>query len=222
MVGVGLALGALQAGLNTFQAIQSQKAMKQAAQAKAQAQQQLKNINEFNAFKAVQVPTLGFELAQQSQAQATTQAVEATKAAGAEGVASLGNILAANNAAALDLAAQAGEAKYKRDAMQAEAEQGIQQRKAERDFAIESYNLQDAAEREAQAKQNRNQAISGAVSALGGAALGAFEESALYKNKGMNFNVGDTASQGQPGYGVLSNQGQQPQQNQWWNSLTNP
>ena len=223
MVGVGLALGALQAGLNTFQAIQSQKAMKQAAQAKAQAQQQLKNINEFNAFKAVQVPTLGFDLAQQSQAQATTQAVEATKGAGAEGViGGVGQIVQANNAAALDLSAQAGDAKFKRDAMQAEAEQGIQQRKAERDFAIESYNLQDAAEREAQAKQNRNQAISGAVSALGGAALGAFEESALYKNKGMNFNVGDTASQGQPGYGVLSNQGQQPQQNQWWNSLTNP
>jgi hypothetical protein len=186
MVGLGLALGVLGAGLNTFQAIQSQKAMKQAGQARAQAQQQLKNIKEFNAFKQVQVPTLGFDLAQQSKAQATTQAVEASKAAGAEGAAALGDILRAGFEQDLNIAAQAGEAKFKRDAMQAEAEQGIQSRQAERDFAIGAYNLQDATDRENQAKQNRNEAISGAVSALGGAALGAFEDSALYKSKAMN------------------------------------
>lgn len=187
MVGlVQLGLGLVGFGANALQGIQATKAMKQAAQAKSQAQQQLKNIKEFNAFKAVQVPTLGFELAQQSQAQATTQAVEATKAAGAEGVASLGNILAANNAAALDFAAQAGEAKYKRDAMQAEAEQGIQQRQAERDFAIGAYNLQDATDREAQYKQARNKSWYDAINSLGGAALGAYEDSALYKSKAMD------------------------------------
>lgn len=224
MVGIGLGLGLLQAGLSTVQAIQSQKAMKQAAQAKSQAQQQLKNIKEFNAFKAVQVPTLGFNLAQQGQAQATTQAMQSLQGAGAEGViGGVGNVLQATNEQNLALSAQAQEAQFKRDAMQAEAEQGIQQRQSERDFAIGAYNLQDAMDREAQAKQARNEAISSAVSALGGAALGAFEDSALYKkNKTTNFNVGDTANQGQPGYGVLSNQGQQTQQNQWWNYLTNP
>jgi hypothetical protein len=172
MVGVGLGLGLLQAGLNTVQAIQSQKSMKQAAQHKAQAQQQLKNIKEFNAFKAVQVPTLGFELAQQSQAQATTQAMQALQGAGAAGViGGVGNVLQATGEQNLALAAQAGEAKFKRDAMQAEAEQGIQSRQAERDFAIGAYDLQDATARENQAKQNRNEAISGAVGALGGAAL---------------------------------------------------
>jgi hypothetical protein len=187
MVGVGLGLGLLQAGLNTVQAIQSQKAMKQAGQAKAQAQQQLKNIKEFNAFKAVQVPTLGFNLAQQGQAQATTQAMQSLQGAGAEGViGGVGNVLQATNEQNLALSAQAQEAQFKRDAMQAEAEQGIQSRQAERDFAIGAYNLQDATDRENQAKQNRNQAISGAVSALGGAALGAYEDSALYKSKAMN------------------------------------
>jgi hypothetical protein len=187
MVGVGLGLGLLQAGLNTVQAIQSQKAMKQAAQAKSKAQQQLQKIKEFNAFKQVQTPTLGFELAQQSQAQATTQAVEATKGAGAEAViGGVGNIVQAAGANALDLAAQANQAQFQRDAAQAEAEQGIQSRQAERDFAIGAYDLQDATARENQAKQNRNEAISGAVGALGGAALGAFEDSALYKSKAMN------------------------------------
>lgn len=187
MVGVGLALGLLQGGLNTVQAIQSQKAMKQAAQNKAKAQQQLKNIKEFNAFKAVQVPTLGFNLAQQGQAQATTQAMQSLQGAGAEGViGGVGNVLQATNEQNLALSAQAQEAQFKRDAMQAEAEQGIQQRQSERDFAIGAYNLQDAMDREAQAKQARNEAISGAVSALGGAALGAFEDSALYKSKAMD------------------------------------
>lgn len=215
MIGAAAALGLISAGLNTVQSIQSQKAMKLAAQARSQAQQQLKQIKEFNAFKATQVPTLGFDLAQQSQAQATTQAVEAAKAAGAEGViGGVGDIVRASGEQALNLAAQAGQTQYQRDMAQAEVEQGIQQRQAERDFALESYNLQMAQEQENQAKQNRNQAIMGAVEALGGAALGAYENSALYKNKGTNFNVGDIASQGQPGYGVLSNQNQ-PNQNNW-------
>lgn len=179
---IGAALGLISAGLNTVQAIQSQKAMKRAAQARSQAQQQLKQIKEFNAFKQVQVPTLGFDLAQQSQAQAVTQAVEAAKSGGASTViGGVGNIVAEANKGALDLAAQAQEAQFKRDAMQAEAEQGIQQRQAERDFALESYNLQMAQEQENQAKQNRNEAIMGAVGALGGAALGAYEGSDLYK-----------------------------------------
>jgi type I site-specific restriction endonuclease len=187
MVGLGLALGVLGAGLNTIQAIQSQKAMKQAAQAKSQAQQQLQKIKEFNAFKQVQVPTLGFELAQQSQAQATTQAVEATKGAGAEAViGGVGNIVQAAGANALDLAAQANQAQFQRDAAQAEAEQGIQARQAERDFAIGAYNLQEAQTKEDAARSARNEAIKGAVGSLGSAALGAYEESPLYKSQAVN------------------------------------
>ncbi len=180
-------MGVLGAGLNTVQAIQSQKAMKQAAQARSQAQQQLKQIKEFNAFKQVQVPTLGFDLAQQSQAQATTQAMQALQGAGAEGViGGVGNVLQATNLAAGEQAAKLGELKLQRDINEAESEQGIQSRQAERDFALESYNLQMAQDQENQAKQNRNQAISGAVSALGGAALGAYENSALYKSKNID------------------------------------
>ena len=191
MIGAAAALGLISAGLNTVQSIQSQKAMKQAAQARSQAQQQLKQIKEFNAFKQAQVPTLGFNLAQESKAQGMAQGVEALKGMGAEGAGNVASLVQAGFGQDLALAAQAQEAQFKRDAMQAEAEQGIQARQAERDFALESYNLQMAQEQENQAKQNRNQAIMGAVEALGGAALGAYENSALYKNKGTNFNVGD-------------------------------
>jgi len=180
---IGLALGVLGAGLNTVQAIQSQKAMKQAAQAKSQAQQQLKNIKEFNPFKAVQTPTLGFNLAQQSQAQAVTQGANALQGAGAEGViGGVGNIVQAAGQNALDLSAQAGEAQFKRDAMQAEAEQGIQSRQAERDFSLGAYNLQEAQTKEDEARSARNEAIKGVIGSLGSAALGAYEGSALYKS----------------------------------------
>ena len=181
---IGAVLGVVGAGLSTVQDIQAQKAMKQAAQAKSQAQQQLKNIKEFNPFTAVQTPTLGFNLAQQSKAQGTTQALQALQGAGAEGViGGVGNVIQAGNEQDLQLAAQAQEAQFKRDAMQAEAQQGINQRQAERDFSLGAYNLENANEQYNAAKEKRNAAIQGAVGSLGSAALGAYEASPLYKSK---------------------------------------
>lgn len=180
---IGAVLGVVGAGLSTVQAIQAQKAMKQAAQAKSQAQQQLKNIKEFNPFTAVQTPTLGFNLAQQSQAQNMAQGVNALQGMGAEGAGNVANLVQANNQAALNLAAQAQEAQFKRDAMQAEAQQKINENQAERDFAIYGNDFQIAKNQEDAAKQARNSAIEGAVGSLGSAALGAYEGSALYKSK---------------------------------------
>jgi hypothetical protein len=79
---IQLITGFLGAGANALQAIQSQKQMKFAAQARSQAIEQLKGIKEFNPYKAVQVPTLGFNLAQQSKAQAMQQGVNALQGAG--------------------------------------------------------------------------------------------------------------------------------------------
>jgi hypothetical protein len=219
---VELGVGLLGAGLNTYQAIQSQKQMKQAAQAKSQAQQQLRNIKEFNAFKAVQVPTLGFNLAQESKAQGMAQGVEALKGMGAEGAGNVVGLVQAGFGQDLALAAQAQEAQFKRDAMQAEAEQGIQQRQAERDFAIGAYDLQTAQEQQNAAQANRNQAIEGIFTSLGSAALGAYQGSDLYKNKGATtrFNVGDTPGIGQPGSGVMAYKGNPTSQNyNMWTGL---
>ena len=187
---IGAILGVVGAGLSTVQAIQAQKQMKMAAQAKSQAQQQLKNIKEFNPFKAVQVPTLGFNLAQQSQAQNMAQGINALQGMGAEGAGNVANLVQANNAATLDLAAQAQEAQFKRDAMQAEAQSGINQRQAERDFSLGAYNLETANQQYADAKAKRNAAIEGAVGSLGSAALSAYEGSDLYKKQNNAKNGG--------------------------------
>jgi hypothetical protein len=179
---IGLALGVLGAGLNTVQAIQAQKQMKLANQAATKAAEQLKNIKEFNPFKAVQVPTLGFDLAQQSQAQATTQAMQSLQGAGAEGViGGASGILAESNKMAMELAGLAGQAQSQRDMAEAEAQQKINENEARRKTALETTRLEGAQSAAAAARENKNAAIQGIVGSLGSAALGAYEGSDLYK-----------------------------------------
>lgn len=166
-----IALGGL--GLSAAQAIKGQQQMKQASQAANQAANELKNIKEFNAFKQVQVPTLGFNLAQQSKAQGTTQALQSLQGAGAEGViGGVGNVVQAGNEQDLQLASQAQQAQYQRDMAQAEAEQGIQARKQERDYLIGTNKLQSAQMQRAAAEEKRNAAIGGMFESLGGVATG--------------------------------------------------
>lgn len=189
VTGTIVALGGL--GLSAAQAIKANKDMKTASQAAQKAAGELKNIKEFNAFKQVQVPTLGFDLAQQSQAQATTQAVEAAKAAGAEGViGGVGDIVRASGEQALNLAAQAGQAQYQRDMAQAEAEQGIQARKQEREFMIGANALQSAQNQRVAAEERRNAAIEGMFSSAGTALTSAAGLVPLYGKSGASQNGG--------------------------------
>jgi hypothetical protein len=185
VTGTIVALGGL--GLSAAQAIKANKDMKTASQAAAKAAGELKNIKEFNAFKQVQVPTLGFELAQQSQAQATTQAMQSLQGAGAEGViGGVGNVLQAGNEQALNLAAQAGQAQYQRDMAQAEAEQGIQARQQERNLMIGLNEMQSAQMERQAAEERKNAAIEGMFSSAGTALTSGSKAVGLYGNKGVD------------------------------------
>ena len=180
VTGTIVALGGL--GLSAAQAIKANKDMKQASQAAAKAAGELRNIKEFNAFKQVQVPTLGFDLAQQSQAQATTQAMQSLQGAGAEGViGGVGNVLQAGNLAAGEQAAKLGELKLQRDINEAEAQQGIEARKQEREYMIGTNALQSAQTQRTAAEQIRNEAIGGMFESLGSAATSAAGLVPLYK-----------------------------------------
>ena len=178
-----VALGGV--GLSAAQAIKANKDMKQAASAAGIARDQLKQIKETNPFKAVQTPTLGFELAQQQQAQREAQMVGALQSTGAEGViGGIGQLAQAGNEQDLQLAAQANQTQYARDMAQAEAESGIQARKAERDWMAGIGEVQEQNMRRAEAAANRNAAIQGAFQSLGTAALGADKMVDLYRNTG--------------------------------------
>lgn len=170
VTGTIVALGGL--GVSAAQAIGQNKAMKKAEAASKQATKELKSITEQNAFKQLQVPTLGTQLAQQSQAQREVQAMNMFQEAGAEGViGGIGQLAVAGEQSDLQNAARLDDLKYERDAMQAQAQQGINQRKQERDFNIAFGEKADAEYRRAQAEANRNAAIEGAVGFAGDALM---------------------------------------------------
>ena len=166
----GAAIAVAGLGMSAAQAIKANKDMKTASNAAQAAKNDLAKISETNAFKQVQVPTLGFNLAQQSQAQRSASALSAVQSAGAEGViGGVGQIMQAGNEQDLQLAAQADEAKFRRDAMQAEAEMGISARKQEREFMIGTNEVASQEARRSQAEINRNAAIEGMFSSAGAA-----------------------------------------------------
>lgn len=191
-----VALGGV--GLSAAQAIKANKDMKKAASQYGMAMNNMKQIKEINQFKGVQVPRLGFELAQQGQDQQTQQAIAALQGTGAEGViGGIGQLVGAGNEAYLGMAAQANQAQFQRDMAQAEAGQGIEARRAEREYNIGAQDAMSASMQRAQAQENRNAAITGGFEALGSAALGADKMIGLYKNQNMGANA-----QRVPGMGI--------------------
>jgi len=180
-----VALGGV--GLSAAQAIKANKDMKKASSQYGMAMNQMKQIKETNQFKGVQVPRLGFELAQQGQDQQTQQAIAALQGTGAEGIiGGIGQLVGAGNEAYLGLAAQANQAQSTRDMAQAEAGQGIEARRANREFDIGSQEAMDANMRRSQAEDTRNQAIGSAFTALGTAAGGIDKMIGLYGDKPLS------------------------------------
>ncbi len=182
VTGTMVALGGL--GLSAAQAIKANKDMKTYSESAKQVQNLLKNIKESDFYGRVQVPTLGFELAQQGQAQATTQAIEASKGAGAEGViGSVGNIVAATAQADLDRAAKQAEIQTQIELERAAGRQAVDARKAEREFMIGTNQLISEQTRRADAENRRNKAIQGMFGSAGTALTSAAGLVPLYKQQ---------------------------------------
>jgi hypothetical protein len=164
-----VALGGV--GLSAAQAIKANKQEKSANREAKKAEAAMRNVTEENMFKQQQVPTLGYDLAQESQAQRDISTIGALQGAGAAGViGGIGKVAQAGAAADLQLAAQAEEAQFKRDTLQSQAAQGIEQRRAGREFGIEGNRLAGAQAAAQQAQAQKNQAFEGMFSGLLGAA----------------------------------------------------
>ncbi len=164
IAGAGLAIGAAQA-------IKANKAKKDADSAAIRAESAMRGVKEENMMKQQQVPTLGYDLAQESQAQRDISTISALQGAGAAGViGGIGKVAQAGAAADLQLAAQAQRAQAQRDMAVAQAGQGIEQRRAQREFGIEGSALAGAQAASQAAQAQQNQAIEGMFSsALAGA-----------------------------------------------------
>lgn len=198
-----VALGGV--GLSAAQAIKANKDMKKAASQYGMALNNMKQIKETNQFKGVQVPRLGFELAQQGQDQQTQQAIAALQGTGAEGIiGGIGQLVGAGNEQYLQLANQANQSQFQRDMAQAEAAQGIEARRAEREYYIGANEAMDASTRRAQAQENMNAAITGGFEALGTAAGGIDKMVGLYGKKSVP-TTSKTLSNKQQQKGILTN-----------------
>jgi hypothetical protein len=182
-IAAGVALAGM--GVSAAQAVKAEKNKKAAGQAANQAAQNIANIKETNPFNQVQVPTLGFELAQQGIDRAVMSALSASQGAGAEGViGGVSNLVGGIKGAELDLAAQANEAAYNRDVAEATAQGGINQRAANRTEDLETLRLQGAQSDMAQQEDNKQAAIQGMFeSATAGAGVLAGAQTGAYKQK---------------------------------------
>lgn len=182
---LGLVSGIGGMAANATQAFKQNKEMKKNAELSKKASDSVKAINEQNAFKQMQVPTLGTQFAQQSQAQRETQTMNMLQGAGAEGViGGVGQLALAGEKGDFDIASNLDQMKFERDAMQAQAQQGINSRKQERDFEFGIMEKRDAEARRAQAEENKNAAITGLFENAGQALTAGFDLAGLYKNKG--------------------------------------
>jgi hypothetical protein len=179
---LSIAGGGAGIAMSIADAVKAQKAKEQAQKAAAQAAAKITGIKELDAFGKVQVPTLGYELAQQSADRATKGAMEAARGAGAEGViGATGSILQASNEAGLNLAAQAEQTQFQRDLYQAQNKAGIEQRKAERESLMYGDELAGAQQAAADAQARKDLAITGAINTGIGLAGDIYGSTNLYK-----------------------------------------
>jgi len=182
VISAGVALAGV--GLSVNQAVQADKERKRAQQSAAAAANRMKNIKEENAFKDIEMPTLGFELAQQSADRAMMSGIQSVQGAGAEAViGALPGMMQVGSEQQLQLAAQANEAQMGLDLQKAQAQQMANARNtmAERDFV--TMQLEGAQGAAAQAQENIYAGISGAVQGLGTAVGYAGEAVPLYQQK---------------------------------------
>lgn len=199
-LGLSTAAALAGTGMSIAQMQQAKKAQKDAEAAASAAANAFKNIKEGNAYMNLQVPTLGYELAQQGIDRAAIDAVRAAQGAGSEGViGALPGIVQATSGAALEKGAELQQVKYMRDAAQAQAQQDINQRLAERQAKLSEAQMMGSQMQRAQAVANKNAAIKGIFSSLGGVAGGVGEMVPLYfdqqtgtpigTNEGINTNM---------------------------------
>lgn len=168
LTSAALALGGV--GMNVGAAIKNNKLQKQSQAAAKQAAQNLRGITEQNPYAAVKVPTMASKMAMDNVNQYSADTLSALQGTGAEGViAGATGLNKGMRDAQLDIAATQAESEFNRDVMQAEAQGGINQRKAQREMDIETGVLEGAQQAAADARDSKNANISGAIAGLGGA-----------------------------------------------------
>lgn len=205
LISAGISLAGL--GMSAVQAIQEGKRMKDAKKTSKSIFQQARNRKEQNAYDAMQVQdTSGYSRdVNESQFQSAIGAVQGMGPETAIG--GVANAYQAARGAELETSMKQAEMVNERNAMRAEAQQGINERQTERDLYLDALELNQANQEFNDASANKAAAIESmfgqGISALGFAkedfdpATGRYK----YKNSSNNYNS-PQAPKGLGGYGA--------------------
>ena len=172
------------AAASAGQAIAANQRRKKDEAAARDAASRLRGLTETDYSAGLQVPTMGYDLAQQGIQQQQASGIQALQEAGAAGV--IGGVPSMNqaaNEAQLQLSADLQQAEYNRDLYRSQNRQGIEGRRMEREFDLGESELYGAQMSALQNKQMVNQGISGAFSGLTSMGESIAANQDLYKNQ---------------------------------------
>ena len=162
-----LIIAGASAAASAGQAIAANKRRKEADFAAKDAAAKLRNISETDYSAGLQVPTMGYDLAQEGVQQQVATGVEALQGAGAAGViGGLPTLTQQSNQANLELGADLQNQEYQRDLMRAQTRQLIEGRKVGREVGIATGELEGAQLAASENRQIANQAIGAGLGAL--------------------------------------------------------
>ena len=177
-------IAAAGAAASAGQAISANQRRKKDEAAAKEAASRLRGLTETDYSAGLQVPTMGYNLAQegiQQQAASGLQALQETGAAGVLG--GVPSMVQAGNQANQELSADLQQAEYNRDLYRSQNRQGIEGRRMEREFELGDSELYGAQMSALQNKQMVNQGVAGAFSGLTSMGESIAENQALYKNQ---------------------------------------
>ena len=177
-------IAAAGAAASAGQAVAANQRRKKDEAAAKEAASRLRGLTETDYSAGLQVPTMGYNLAQegiQQQEAAGLQALQETGVAGVIG--GVPSMVQAGNQANQELSADLQQAEYNRDLYRSQNRQGIEGRRMEREFDLGASELQGAQMSALQNKQMVNDGISGAFSKLTSMGESIAENQALYKQQ---------------------------------------
>jgi len=162
-----LIIAGASAAASAAQAIAANKRRKEADFAAKNAAAKMRGISETDYLTGLQVPTMGYDLAQEGVQQQVATGVQALQEAGAAGViGGLPTLTQQSNQANLELGADLQQQEYQRDLMRAENRQRIEGRKVARELGITEGELAGAQLAASENRQIANQAIMSGLGAV--------------------------------------------------------
>jgi len=177
-------IAAAGAAASAGQAISANQRRKKDEAAAKTAAANLRGLTETDYSAGLQVPTMGYNLAQQGIQQQAASGLQALQETGAAGVlGGVPSLVQAGNQANQELSADLQQAEYNRDLYRSQNRQGIEGRRMEREFDLGANELQGAQMSALQNKQMVNEGVSGAFSGLTSMGESIATNQALYKNQ---------------------------------------